>query len=260
MTAPPRSLPFSFTGEVALVTGAASGIGAATTELLAGAGLQVLALDRTPVSRTETGGAAGSVTTVTADITDEAGLDEVIRAHVGDAGLSYLANCAGIHAQSGFDDAAVTDWRRILDVNLVGAFTVTRVVSPWLRRAPAAAVVNVTSLEAHRVVALVNPDPALHYAASKAGLEMLTRGLARTLAGDGVRVNAVAPGVVATPMALGNHHNPDGAIPKQLKARIPLQRYASAAEIASSIAFLLSDQAAYITGSTLLVDGGFSTT
>ena len=110
------------------------------------------------------------------------------------------------------------------------------------------------------MLALVNPDPTPHYAASKAGLEMLTRSMARALGDDGVRVNAVAPGAVATPMALTDHHNVGGGMPATLRARVPMHRYAAPGEIAGCVAFLLSDQASYITGSTLLVDGGFSTT
>ncbi|MDZ7884005.1 MAG: SDR family oxidoreductase [Mycobacterium sp.] len=143
-------------------------------------------------------------------------------------------------------------------MDLVGAYNVLEVLTPALRQASPAAVVNITSIEAHRVIALSNPDPTPHYAASKAGLHMLTQSAARALAGDNVRVNSVSPGFVATAMAAA--HGSTDQLPTALESRRPAGRFADPADIAHAVAYLLSDQASYVTGADLRVDGGFGLT
>lgn len=249
------SSALTFSAPTALVTGAASGIGAATTEALVEAGLRVIAVDRQEIGDPPAGVIARAL-----DVSDEAAVGELLADQelIGD--LGYVVNCAGIHEQVGFDDLAESNWQRMLGVNLLGAYYVMRAAAPSLRRSGNGAVVNVTSLEAGRVVAVLHSDPALHYATSKAGLEHLTRGIARALAADGVRVNSVAPGLVATPMTMANHSTNGGDLPEPLRRRAAIERYADPSEIANAIMFLLSDQASYITGASLLVDGGFSLT
>jgi NAD(P)-dependent dehydrogenase (short-subunit alcohol dehydrogenase family) len=170
--------------------------------------------------------------------------------------LSYVAHCAGIHHSAGAGELNADDWSRMLGVNLVGAFNVARACAAHLRSAPGPAIVNVTSVEAARVIALINPHATPHYAAAKAGLEMLTRSLAHEFAPDGIRVNAVAPGAVDTPMMRGDH----GRVPlaRAFADHLLIKRYARPAEIAAAICFLLSDSASYITATTLTVDGGFT--
>ncbi|MEI6372584.1 MAG: SDR family NAD(P)-dependent oxidoreductase [Actinomycetes bacterium] len=242
------SLPLTFSGQAALVTGGAAGIGRSCVTLLASAGLRVIALDRD-----ESVTAIPGVEGVVADIVDEssvAALLEQLTPH----GLAYVVNCAGIHAPATFDDVDLNDFRRVLDINTLGALAVTRAATPWLRSTGFGSVVNITSLEAHRTIALMNPVAVPHYAASKAALESLTRSMAHALAPDSITVNAVAPGFVATSMTAGDH---GGSLAPQALAHMLIKRYATPEEIASTVAFLLSDGAAFITATTVLIDGGF---
>lgn len=249
-------LTLSFTGASALVTGGRSGIGAATVDLLSRSGLSVIVLDLAGVDE---GVVHPSVVHTVANVTDEVAVEKELERLVGDKGISYVVNCAGIHRQAGVESLSAGDWHQMLDVNLVGAALTTKAALPWLRGAPGAAVVNVTSLEATRVVALINPVPVPHYAASKAALAMLTCSMARDLGRFGIRVNSVAPGFIRTPMTHANHAGME-ELSGLVADRVPMRRYGKPEEVAGAIAFLLSDGASYMTGSSLLIDGGFSTT
>ncbi|GAB5897733.1 MULTISPECIES: SDR family NAD(P)-dependent oxidoreductase [Mycolicibacterium] len=249
-----RSTTLTYGGTNAVVTGAASGIGAATVDLLVQAGIRTLALDlrddRSP-------GADPLTVREAVDVRDRAAVRAALHRAFPDGRLSYLVNCAGIPAHTGFRGVGVDQWRSVLEVNLVGAYNVIDASTDLLAASDPAAVVNITSMEASRVIALTNPDPNPHYAASKAALAMLTRTAARAL-GPRVRVNSIAPGFVATPMAA--EHGDTSTLPSQLAARTVAGRWAQPAEIASAVGFLLSDQAAYLTGSELCVDGGLALT
>jgi NAD(P)-dependent dehydrogenase (short-subunit alcohol dehydrogenase family) len=240
-----------------VVTGAASGIGAATARTLMSTGVRTIRLDvHTPDPDPDFG--PELQISVGADVRDGDLPARLTAAGIALDDISYLVNCAGILDNTGFVGVDRQTWARCLEINLVGAYNLIDVLAPGLRRASIAAVVNITSIEAARVIALSDPDPTPQYAASKAGLRMLTQTAARALAADGVRVNSVSPGFVATPMAAA--HGDTTLLPPALAPRVPAGRFATPDEIAWAVAFLLSDQAGYITGTDLRVDGGFELT
>ena len=219
-----------------LVTGGASGIGAETCQVLADSGWDVVATDVT---------LADGVAPL--DVTDEAAWDQVFN----DAGpLAGLVNCAGIRTRSSIVDTELDDFERHLRVNVVGTWLGIR---GFLRRhhpSAAGAIVNVSSVNAEIAV----PDQA-HYVASKGAVSALTRAAAVEAAPRGVRVNAVAPGPVRTPMTAERLGDPEQAA--WLDARVPMGRVAGPAEIAEVISFLLSKKASYVTGEVLFTDGGW---
>lgn len=240
----------TFAGTTAVVTGAAGGIGSATADLLVAAGLEVVCLDRARGRERE------DRTWVLADLTDHDAVSSGLDRALNGRGVSYLVNGAGILDESGFAGVPTVRWLQTLDINLLSAYRlVDYVAARATTEDPTVAVVNVSSVEAHRVIALSNPDPNPAYAASKAALAMLTRTAARALAARGTRVNGVSPGFVATAMAAV--HGDSGALPPALADRVPAARFGRAIEVANAIIFLLSDQASYITGADLRVDGGF---
>ena len=239
-----------FTGLVAVVTGAASGIGAATVALLRSRGARVAGLDRAA----QPDGAADLA--LACDVTDPASVTAAVDTVAERFGrLDVLVNNAGIGATG---DVAANDdaeWHRVLDVNVVGTARVSRAALPHLRRSPAAAVVNTCSVAAS--VGL--PQRAL-YSASKGAIASLTLAMAADGVADGVRVNAVMPGTADTPWVrrlLDAAEDPAAAL-AGLRARQPMGRLVTAEEVAVAIASLATPLAAATTGTLLAVDGGMA--
>jgi NAD(P)-dependent dehydrogenase (short-subunit alcohol dehydrogenase family) len=239
-----------FDGMVALVTGGASGIGAATADLLAERGARVAVLDLDPDA------AGDRHLRLACDVADRASVDRAVARAAGDlGGLDVVVNNAGIGAQG---DVAANDdaeWARVLDVNVVGIARVTRAALPHLRRSGRAAVVNTCSVAA--VLGL--PNRAL-YAASKGAVLALTLAMAADHVGDGIRVNCVTPGTVETPWVgrlLAAAGDPEAEL-AALRARQPLGRLVTAGEVAAAIAYLAGPLAGATTGTALAVDGGMA--
>jgi len=242
-----------FDGLVALVTGGASGIGAATTAALGAYGATVAVLDRDPA---EANGGVEPTVTVRADVADDASVRAAVEEVVRQLGrLDILVNNAGIGAQGTVEDNPDDEWRTVLDVNLLGMVRVTRAALPHLRRSPCPAIVNTASVAAE--VGL--PDRVL-YSASKGAVVAASRAMAADLLGDGIRVGWVSPGTADTPWIgrlLSRAEDPT-AERAALEARQPHGRLVSAEEVARAICSLADPRAGSITGTGLTVDGGMT--
>jgi NAD(P)-dependent dehydrogenase (short-subunit alcohol dehydrogenase family) len=242
-----------FTGLVAIVTGGASGIGAATAELLGRRGARVAVLDR---DIAKLPAAPAPSLALQCDVTDTPAVNRSVAA-VADqlGGIDVLVNNAGIGAVGDVTANDDAEWHRVLDVNVVGIARVTRAALPHLRQSSQAAIVNTCS-----VVAPVGLVQRAVYAASKGAVASLTLAMAADHVGEGIRVNAVTPGTADTPWVarlLAQADDPDEA-GRALRARQPMGRLVSAAEVAHAIAYLASPLSASTTGTLLAVDGGMS--
>ena len=237
-----------FDGLVAIVTGGASGLGAATAALLLERGAKVAVFDR------EVDALPDGLYGVVCDITDNgqvnAAIDEVV-AHFG--AIDILINNAGIGAAGDIAANDDDEWHRVLDVNVVGLARVSRAALPHLRKSSHAAIVNTSSIAG--IAGL--PNRAL-YSASKGAVATVTLAMAADHVHEGIRVNAVAPGTADTPWVgrLLDAADDREAAAAALKARQPMGRLVTAPEVANAIVYLASPLASSTTGTILSVDGG----
>lgn len=237
-------------GRTALVTGAGRGIGFGIAQMLAEAGATVAVNDLDAAAAEDAAVRLGGASfAVPGNVTGDAEAGAIV-AGVRDRGhgLDCLVNNAGVAAPLvPLGALCVEDWQRVIDVNLKGSFLMSRAAAAAMT---GGAIVNIAS------VAGLVAFPASHaYGVSKAGVVMLTMTLATELARRGIRVNAVAPGVIDAPMFDAMLRNDDDA--DTLSARVPLGRLGRAEEVGRAVAFLCSDAASYITGAVLPVDGGW---
>jgi NAD(P)-dependent dehydrogenase (short-subunit alcohol dehydrogenase family) len=233
---------------VTIVTGGSRGIGAAIARRLAAAGHRlVISYRRDREAADEVAAATGAIA-VQADVTSEEDVDRIFAAGAALGQVTGLVSNAGVTSRLGrLVDAKVEDLRRVVDVNLVGALLCARRAAAVLPRG--GAIVNSSSGAA----TLGSPNQYVHYAAAKAGVDALTIGLAKELAPAGIRVNAVAPGIIRTEIhaVSGDPDRPD-----KLAGTIPLGRPGEVDEVSGAVAWLLSPEASYTTGAILRVTGG----
>lgn len=244
---------YDFTGKTALVTGGARGIGRSIVLELAKGGASLAINDVNEAAAQEAIELAVKAGSPKAkfykfDVADSKGCDEAIEAVVADFGaLHVLVNNAGISIDNLLMRFKDEDWKKVLDINLTGAFYLTRAASRALMKAKTGSVVNIASI----VGQMGNAGQAA-YSASKGGLIALTKTVAKELASRNVRVNAVAPGFIDTPMTQAL---PEAARKKLIEA-IPLIRLGTAQDIADCVAWLASEKSSYVTGAVIQVNGG----
>ncbi len=244
MRMPDPSRLTDLSGRVAVVTGGASGIGAACAELLAAAGATVVVLDREVPADADA---------IRLDVTDEAAIDaamaEVAERH---GRIDVLVASAGIAIRRPATELSLADWQKVVDVNLTGVFLCARAAARHMIGSGGGSIVTIAS-----VLGVVGGGvyPNISYQAAKGGVINLTRALALEWAEHGIRVNSVAPTYVNTPLTAGLVADPD--VLRQIEERTPLGRLAEPGEVADAVLFLAARGSAMVTGHVLAVDGGY---
>jgi len=234
------------------LTGMGSGIGLATARLITNLGGTVAGTIEHQDQAQAVEGIVAPNLCFCIDVTDTPSLQKAVNTAAHQLqGLDGMAACAGVIKLLTSADTQTEDWLRILDINLNAAFQLARATTPHLKANNGASMVFISSQ-----IGLVGHQRAAAYAASKAGINGLARSMALEWAGDNIRVNAVAPGPIATPMTEATRNDPQRF--KTLQDGIPLGRFGEAEEIANVIAFLLSDASSFITGQVIVADGGFT--
>jgi NAD(P)-dependent dehydrogenase (short-subunit alcohol dehydrogenase family) len=234
-------------GQVAVITGAASGIGKAIAEKFMAEGAYVIGGD---VRDIELSGPADQYAAVSCDVTDEEDLRKLISAADSFGPVGILVNSAGISIKIPIDEMPATEWKRLLDVNLDGsAFAIKHAVRA-MKINGGGSIVNIASIAAFSTSSMYNNV----YAASKGAIVSLTRSLVYELSAHGIRINALAPGLIDAPIL---RRHPDDWVAERVR-RVPLGRMGTVNDMANVATFLASDQASYVTGQTIVADGGLT--
>ncbi len=244
-------------GKVALISGAARGMGAVEARLFAREGARVVLGDVLDAEgravEADIRGAGGEAVAVRLDVTREADWTAAVDAAERRFGkLDVLVNNAGVGGPGRVEDVTLAEWNRVMDVNSTGVFLGTRAAIVAMRRAGGGSIVNISSQLG--LVGVDNSSP--QYQASKGAVRLLTKATAIQYAKDRIRVNSVHPGPIVTPMTEARRRDP--ASYALTVSRIPLGRYGEPEEVALGVLYLASDEASFVTGAELVIDGGWT--
>ena len=247
-------MSFDLTGKVALVTGASQGLGARFAETLAASGAAVAVAARQVAKLQELAGriraAGGTAHAVAMDVTDPASVAAAIEdAEAALGSLDVLVNNAGIAVQKPFLEMSPEDYDQVLDTNLKGCFLVGQAAARRMKESGGGSIINISSVLGTEVIGALST-----YCASKGGLLQLNRAMALELSRYGIRVNAIAPGYIETPINSGFFKTEPG---QKMVRTIPQRRLGQPDDLDGALLLLASDQGAYMTGSVVPVDGGF---
>lgn len=244
-------------GKVALISGGARGMGAAEARLFAQEGAQVVIGDVLEAEgkqvEADIKASGGEALFVRLDVTSEADWQQAVATAVRQFGkLNVLVNNAGIGGGGLVEHTTVEEWDRVMEVNAKGVFLGTKTAIPAMRQAGGGSIINISSQLG--LVGVDNSSP--QYQASKGAVRLLTKATAIQYAKDGIRVNSVHPGPIVTPMTAGRRADPQQYA--LTVSRIPLGRYGQPEDVAYGVLYLASDEAAFMTGSELVIDGGWT--
>jgi meso-butanediol dehydrogenase / (S,S)-butanediol dehydrogenase / diacetyl reductase len=241
-------------GKVALVTGAASGIGNACARRFAAEGAAVAGLDVAPPASevwNPIAEVARKATFHVADVRDEPAVSAAVAAALAEHGrLDLLVNAAGVSSYGAAHELDAEEWDRVLDINLKGSFLVAKHVLPAMIAQRSGSIIHIASVEG-----LDGVNSQLAYNASKGGVVLMTKNMAIDYAPHGIRVNCLCPGFIETPMTAPAHALP--AVIEQMRGFHAMDRFGKPEEVAAAALFLASDDASFVTGHPLVVDGGW---
>ena len=243
-------------GKVALISGGARGIGAATARLMAHEGAAVVVADvleeEGQATAAEIADAGNQATFMRLDVTDEANWQAVIDATVASYGkLDVVVNNAGISGRTTVEETPAETWDRVMAVNGKGVFLGTKLAIPELRKAGGGSIINISS-----IYGIVGSETSAAYHSSKGAVRIFTKSAAIQYAREGIRVNSVHPGFVDSPMTEASHALPE--VHQLRVGRTPLGRMGTPEDIAAGILYLASDESSFVTGSELVIDGGMT--
>ena len=244
-------------GKVALISGGSRGMGAVEAALFAKEGAKVVVGDvredegRSLVEKIT--GEGGDAVFVPLDVTKETDWEAAVAEAVDRYGkLDVLVNNAGVSARGTIEETTVADWDWVMDINAKGVFLGTRCAIPEMRKAGGGSIINISSQLG--LVGMKESSP--QYQASKGAVRLFTKAAAIQYASEGIRVNSVHPGPIVTPMTEARRS--DAAVQQMMVSRIPLGRYGEAEDVAYGVLYLASDESSFVTGSELVIDGGWT--
>ena len=244
-------------GKVALISGGARGMGAEEARLFSQEGAKVVIGDQRESEgkqvEAEISERGGEALFIQLDVTSEESWANAISTTVARFGkLDVLVNNAGIGAAGLVEDTTAADWDRVMEVNAKGVFLGTKAAIPALRQAGGGSIINISSQ-----LGIVGSDHSSpHYQASKGAVRLFTKNAAMQYANDRIRINSVHPGPIVTPMTETGRSNPENY--SRMLSKIPMKRYGRPEEVAHGVLYLASDEASFVTGSELVIDGGWT--